>query len=107
MKPFTVINGQRDERTVVCTWCASKFLDKHALRVHWDNSPQCGRNKTVNNQLQTKYGAADIIVAQPGEETLNLVRAATCSHEVTEKGKDADGNVVWRQCTNCYTRFAP
>lgn len=107
MKPFTVIDGTVGQRTVVCTWCGSKFADRAELEAHWKKSTRCDRNRSVNNQTQSKGGVLDLIVEQPGEETLSFVRAATCKHETTEKLKDSDGNVIARQCMYCYTRLAP
>lgn len=62
-RPFQVIDGQRDEATFACTWCAARFLTRQALTGHWATSPRCKRNRAVSNQTQTKYN-----VIEPSEE---------------------------------------
>lgn len=54
-KPFQVIDGLKDQATVVCTWCAATFLTRTALQAHWKSSPRCNRNRTVSNPTQSKY----------------------------------------------------
>lgn len=77
---FQVIEGGKDGRTTVCTWCASTFLDKEALAAHWAASPSCNSNRNVSNPLQSKYGSAAGIENVPGEALLNAVRQEGCRH---------------------------
>jgi hypothetical protein len=63
---FTVLNGQRDEATHVCTWCAAHFLTHKELKAHWKKSPRCQRNKTVSNQTQSKYNTVDAVDPDEG-----------------------------------------
>lgn len=60
---FHVIDGQKDDLKVVCTWCGSKFLKREDLDDHWATDPRCRRNRNVNNQTQTKYN-----IVEPGDE---------------------------------------
>lgn len=45
-----------------CPWCGARFLRRfitsdgvYSLEEHWQRSPACARNRTVNNQTQSKY----------------------------------------------------
>jgi hypothetical protein len=57
----------------VCTWCAGTFPTRAALTDHWAADADCGRNRNVSNQTQSKYqdnGAERVV---PGERVLRLV----------------------------------
>lgn len=104
-KPFTVIDGQRGRGTLACTWCAERFLTRADLEAHWIASKRCSRNKTVSNSTPSKYSRADLVIEQPGEATLNLVRSKDCKHEETRPLVDTQGRLLALECTYCYTQL--
>ena len=71
----------------VCTWC-------------WGTEPAL-------RALQTRYGDADMVWTQPGEMTLNRVRASTCDHtHPRARLVDAAGATIGYQCGWCYGLLA-
>lgn len=57
-----------------CTWCAGTFVTRGALAAHHLEDVGCGRNATVSNPLQSKYGDAGGEVADlPGQHVLDKV----------------------------------
>lgn len=99
---LTVVGGNPEAGRFVCSWCAARFFKRPALNAHWRTSPECKTNRSVSNPLQSKYGRADMIVTVPGEAVLHAVRSRDCTHEVTKPLVDAEGNLIGRQCMNCY-----
>jgi hypothetical protein len=75
MKPFTVLNGRRDEATFVCTWCAARFLSRTELEEHWKASKKCFRQRNVSNQTQSKYRDVSAKPPMPGQPTLDRVES--------------------------------
>jgi hypothetical protein len=90
--------------TYVCTWCALRFPSRGALDHHRAASPECRANQKVSSPLQTRYGDADVVWTQPGEVTLNRVRAKTCRH-VHPRARlvDVGGDAIGYQCGWCYS----
>jgi hypothetical protein len=87
----------------VCTWCALRFPGRAALDAHRVTSAECRANQKVSSQLQTRYGDADMVWTQPGEMTLNRVRARTCAHtHPRARLVDAAGATIGYQCGWCY-----
>lgn len=72
--PFTVIKGQRDERTVVCTWCGETFFDRDGLEAHWLTDPRCKANRNVSSPLRPDAVPFGVRIV-PGADTLDRVRA--------------------------------
>jgi hypothetical protein len=91
----------------VCTWCALRFPSRAALDQHHATSLECRANRKVSSPLQTRYGDADMVWTQPGEMTLNRVRAGTCNH-VHPRARlvDAAGDTIGYQCGWCYGLLA-
>ena len=91
------------ETAHVCTWCALRFPSRAALEQHRVSSPECRANQKVSSPLQTRYGDADMVWTQPGEMTLNRVRASTCGHtHPRARLVDAAGETIGYQCGWCY-----
>ena len=87
----------------VCTWCALRFASREALDEHRDTSLECRANQKVSSPLQTRYGDADMVWTQPGEMTLNRVRARTCRHtHPRARLVNAEGATIGYQCGWCY-----
>jgi hypothetical protein len=87
----------------VCTWCALRFSSRGELDRHHADSVACRANQTVSSPLQTRYGDADMVWTQPGEMTLNRVRATTCRHtHPRARLVDAAGQTIGYQCGWCY-----
>ncbi|HEX5827290.1 MAG TPA: hypothetical protein VFY23_07205 [Candidatus Limnocylindrales bacterium] len=88
----------------VCTWCALRFASRAALDRHHATSTECRANQKVSSPLQTRYGDADMVWTQPGEHTLNRVRAKSCRH-VHPRARlvDAAGATIGYQCGWCYS----
>jgi hypothetical protein len=89
--------------TYVCTWCALRFGSRADLDRHHADSLACRANQKVSSPLQTRYGDADMVWTQPGEETLHRVRASTC-HHVHPRARlvNAAGETIGYQCGWCY-----
>ena len=87
----------------VCTWCALRFPGRTALDEHRVTSMECRANQKVSSPLQTRYGDADMVWTQPGEMTLNRVRASTCGHTAPRaRLVNAAGETIGYQCGWCY-----
>ncbi len=87
----------------VCTWCALRFASRAALDAHRATSLECRANQKVSSPLQTRYGDADVVWTQPGEMTLNRVRAGTCGHtHPRARLVNAAGETIGYQCGWCY-----
>ncbi|HYO42179.1 MAG TPA: hypothetical protein VES19_03175 [Candidatus Limnocylindrales bacterium] len=87
----------------VCTWCALRFVSRAALDEHHATSVACRANQRVSSPLQTRYGDADVVWTQPGETTLNRVRARTCRHtHPRARLVNAAGDTLGYQCGWCY-----
>jgi hypothetical protein len=87
----------------VCTWCALRFGSRASLDQHRADSQECRANQKVSSPLQTRYGDADMVWTQPGEMTLNRVRAATCRHTQPRARLVNDaGQTIGFQCGWCY-----
>jgi hypothetical protein len=87
----------------VCTWCALRFGSRASLDLHHADSQECRANQKVSSPLQTRYGNADMVWTQPGEMTLNRVRAATCRHtQPRARLVNAAGQTIGFQCGWCY-----
>jgi len=87
----------------VCTWCALRFTSRVALDEHRVTSPECRANQKVSSPLQTRYGDADMVWTQPGEMTLNRVRARSCPHTAPRaRLVNAAGATIGYQCGWCY-----
>jgi hypothetical protein len=87
----------------VCTWCALRFGSRADLDRHHADSQACRANQKVSSPLQTRYGDADMVWTQPGEMTLNRVRAASCPHTAPRaRLVDAAGRTIGYQCGWCY-----
>lgn len=92
-----------DGTVYVCTWCALRFASRAALDEHRATSLECRANQKVSSPLQTRYGDADMVWTQPGEMTLNRVRAGTCGHtHQRARLVDASGKTIGYQCGWCY-----
>jgi hypothetical protein len=110
--PLRVVRGgsgdaalpPRESASHVCTWCALRFPSRAALDRHHATSPECRANQKVSSPLQTRYGDADMVWTQPGEHTLNRVRAKSCRH-VHPRARlvDAAGATIGYQCGWCYS----
>jgi hypothetical protein len=97
----TVPTGER--ASFVCTWCALRFDSRADLDRHHAASVACRANQKVSSPLQTRYGDADMVWTQPGEMTLNRVRATTCRHtHPRARLVDAAGKTIGYQCGWCY-----
>ena len=91
----------------VCTWCALRFPSRAALHEHRESSIECRANQKVSSPLQTRYGDADMVWTQPGEMTLNRVRARTCPHTAPRaRLVNAAGETIGYQCGWCYGLLA-
>lgn len=91
----------------VCTWCALQFTTRAALDQHRRTSVECRANQKVSSPLQTRYGDADMVWAQPGEVALNRVRGRTCRHTSPRaRLVDAAGDTIGYQCGWCYGLLA-
>ncbi len=110
--PLRVVGGTSSPRgtaspretTHVCTWCALRFPSRAALDAHHGTSLECRANQTVSSPLQTRYGDADVVWTQPGEMTLNRVRAGTCGHtHPRARLVDTEGRTIGYQCGWCYS----
>jgi hypothetical protein len=87
----------------VCTWCALRFAGRADLDRHRADSLACRANQKVSSPLQTRYGDADMVWTQPGEMTLNRVRASTCRHaHPRARLVNAAGQTIGYQCGWCY-----
>ena len=87
----------------VCTWCALRFPSRAALDEPRATSLECRANQKVSSPLQTRYGDADMGWTQPGEITLNRVRASTCGHAAPRaRLVNAAGETIGYQCGWCY-----
>jgi hypothetical protein len=90
-------------RGYVCTWCALRFGSRAALDEHHATSLECRANQKVSSPLQTRYGDADMVWTQPGEHTLNRVRAKSCRHtHPRARLVNAAGETIGYQCGWCY-----
>lgn len=90
--------------THVCTWCALRFPSRAELDEHRMTSPECRANQKVSSPLQTRYGDADMVWTQPGEHTLNRVRAKTCPHtHPRARLVNGAGQTIGYQCGWCYS----
>jgi hypothetical protein len=95
--------GDAQEAALVCTWCALRFGTREALDRHHAGSVACRANQRVSSPLQTRYGDADMVWTQPGEMTLNRVRAAACRHtHPRARLVDESGETIGYQCGWCY-----
>ena len=94
-------------RSYVCTWCALRFTSRAALDEHRVSSQECRANQKVSSPLQTRYGDADMVWTQPGEHTLNRVRAANCRHtHPRARLVNRAGQTIGFQCGWCYSVLA-
>ena len=110
MKRFEVIQGQGPERTIVCTWCAAKFLTRENLDAHRATDPRCKANANSNNPTQSKYGMASGIENIPGEAMLTKIRQPGCKHpgELREDifpDLSGQGAATGYRCGFCYTEI--
>lgn len=51
----TIEGGKPPKGNFICPYCAEDFQTRPQLAQHWLESPECARNRFVNNQTQTKY----------------------------------------------------
>ena len=90
--------------TFVCTWCASLFGTRMELEAHRTDSPQCRANARVSSPLQSRYGDAEMVGIQPGEDVLRKVRARSCAHRVErQRLVNAAMETIGYECGYCYT----
>ncbi len=99
--------GEQRGTAYVCTWCALRFPSRAALDEHRESSTECRANQRVSSPLQTRYGDADVVWTQPGEMTLNRVRARSCPHtHPRARLVNAAGETIGYQCGWCYGLLA-
>lgn len=48
-----------EEGAYICTWCGKGWPTKSELNRHWLRTPECNRNKGVNNPTQSKYNVEE------------------------------------------------